>query len=182
MIILQIILCIIITDLLTGTVHWWEDTYGNPDWKFFGNSIVKPNIEHHKKPRRFLKDTLRQRIQLSALIAIGIGTVIFFLGFLNWQIIFCLVYASFANEIHAITHRTNKENGKLICLIQKTGLIQSRKMHGYHHSAPFDVNYCILTNYLNPILNKIKFWIIIEWIIGVFGIKSTRNNKNRAGY
>ena len=182
MILLQIILCIIITDLLTGSVHWWEDTYGNPDWIFFGNTIVKPNIEHHKKPRGFLKDSLFQRVKLSALIAICIGTVIFLLGFLNWQIMFCLIYASFANEIHAITHRTNKENGKLINLIQKTGLIQSRKMHGYHHSAPYDINYCVLTNYVNPILNKIKFWFFLECCIGFFGINSTRNDTNRAGY
>ena len=67
-------------------------------------------------------------------------------------------------------------------MIQKTGLIQSRRMHGYHHSAPFDVNYCVLTNYLNPILNKIRFWQFLEWTIGLFGTKSTRGDKNRAGY
>ncbi len=182
MILIQVLLCIIITDFLTGAVHWWEDTYGNPDWKLFGNSIVKPNIDHHKKPRGFLKDTLFQRIRLSAIIALGIGIIIFFLGFLNWQIIFCLTYASFANEIHAIPHRTDKENGRLICIIQKTGLIQSRRMHGFHHSAPFNVNYCVLTNYLNPLLTKINFWVVLERTIDLFGIKSTRENPNRNGY
>lgn len=182
MIIIEILLCIIVTDILTGTVHWWEDTYGNPDWKHFGDSIVKPNIEHHKSPRKFLKDTFFQRIKLSAGIAFSIAIILLIIGVLNWQILFCLIYASLANEIHAITHRTDKENGKLIYLIQKTGLIQSRRMHGYHHSAPFDVNYCVLTNYANPILNKIKFWTILEHTIRLFGIKSTRGDINRNGY
>ncbi len=38
MILLQFFLLILITDLLTGTVHWWEDAYGNPDWKYLGKA------------------------------------------------------------------------------------------------------------------------------------------------
>jgi hypothetical protein len=28
--ILKMILSVMVTDLFTGAVHWWEDTYGNP--------------------------------------------------------------------------------------------------------------------------------------------------------
>ena len=104
------------------------------------------------------------------------------MGWLNWMVAFCLIYGLMANEIHAISHRTMKENGKFISFLQKLGLLQSRRMHGYHHSAPYDVNYCVLTNYLNPILNKIGFWHFLEWAVGLFGVKPARGNVNRGGY
>lgn len=182
MIIVNLILLILITDLLTGSVHWWEDAYGNPDWKYLGKSVVIPNIEHHKNPRGFLKGTFFDRIKLSLIIAIVLGAILYFFNCLNWQVLFCLAYGSLANEIHAITHRTDKENGKFICALQKIGLIQSRRMHGHHHTSPYDVNYCVLTNYLNPLLNKIGFWSKIEKFVSLFGIKPTRGNLNRGGF
>lgn len=78
MIFLNIVLLILITDLLTGTVHWWEDAYGNPDWKYLGKSVVIPNIEHHKTPRGFLKGTFVDRIKLSLIIAIILGIIFHF--------------------------------------------------------------------------------------------------------
>lgn len=182
MIFVNIILLILITDLLTGTVHWWEDAYGNPNWKYLGKSVVIPNIEHHKTPRGFFKGNFVDRIKLSLIIAIILGIIFYFLDVINWQVIFCLAYGSLANEIHAITHRTDKENGKIICALQKIGLIQSRRMHGLHHTSPYDINYCVLTNYLNPILNKIGFWQKIETAISFFGISPTRGNLNRGGF
>lgn len=182
MIVLQLLLCILLTDLLTGTIHWWEDAYGNPDWKFLGAKVVKPNIEHHRRPRSFLKHGFFKRIRLSLAIAVLLGTISWLLGCLVWQVAFCLLYGAMANEIHAMAHRSKKENGKLVTFLQWTGILQSRRMHGYHHSAPFDVNYCVLTNYLNPILNRIRFWEGLEWLIGRFGISPTRGNANRGGY
>ena len=77
-------------------------------------------------------------------------------------------YGSFGNELHAIAHRTDKENGKIVCWIQKIGLIQSRKMHGLHHTSPYEINYCVMTNYCNPILNFIGFWNKLEKLISIF--------------
>lgn len=182
MIVLQIIALILLVDLVTGAVHWWEDTYGNPDWKFFGKHVVIPNIEHHHRPRKFLKDTVMQRIGLSLILAITIGVVLFLLGWFSWQVAFFLGYASLANEIHAMAHRSKKENGPVITFLQSLGILQSRRMHGYHHSAPYDVNYCVLTDYLNPVLTRIRFWEGLEWVIARFGIHPTRGSQNRGGY
>lgn len=182
MVVLKIFMLMLLTDLLTGTVHWWEDAYGNPSWKYLGKSVVIPNLEHHQYPRKFLKHGMWPRIRLSFIIAVSLGTIAYLFGVLSWEVGFVLIYASLANEIHAITHKTDKENGKLICWIQKTGLIQTRRMHGHHHTSPYDVNYCVMTNYLNPILNKTRFWLGLEWVIQLFGIKPSRGLPSRGGY
>ena len=48
---LTIVACIFAADLITGLVHWWEDTYGDPDWPVIGEHVVRPNIEHHEFPQ-----------------------------------------------------------------------------------------------------------------------------------
>jgi ubiquitin-conjugating enzyme E2 variant len=181
MIIVKIFGMILLTDFLAGLIHWWEDAYGNPKWKWFGKAIVIPNIEHHRYPRKFLKGTTIGRIKFSVLFGLFLLIILYpFVGF-SWELIFVLVYGSFGNEIHAITHRTDKENGKIICFIQKSGLLQSRRMHGLHHSSPYDCNYCVMTNYLNPVLTYIRFWERLEIVISWFGITPIRNNNIREG-
>lgn len=180
---LQILGLILLTDFITGIIHWWEDSYANPNWKYLGKSIAVPNIEHHKYPRKFLQGTMIDRIKFSVITAFVVGIFLFFMGGggLNWQTIFVLIYGSFGNEFHAIAHRTDKENGKIICLFQKLGLMQSRKMHGQHHTSPYEINYCVMTNYLNPFLNYIGFWQKLEKIISLLGIKPIRNENIREG-
>jgi len=182
MIIIKIIIIILISDLLTGTLHWLEDAYGNPDSKWLGKSVVIPNIEHHQYPRKFLKSTFFDRVKISLIMAIVIAGFLMFFDLLSWEVSLMILYSSMANEIHAMAHRTDKENGKFVCFLQKIGLIQSRKMHGIHHSSPYNVNYCVMTNYLNPILNTIKFWEFLEFLIELLGIKPARGNANRNGY
>jgi len=183
--IIQILLLILLADFITGHIHWWEDAYGNPNWKFLkvGELIVFPNLEHHKNPRKLVKSTFWGRVKISFFVALAVLILIFlFFGSLNWQTIFCLLYCSLGNELHAITHKTDKENGKLICFIQKTGLIQSRKMHGLHHTSPYNINYCVMTNYLNPILNMVKYFETLELIISFLGIKPLRGSDIRNKY
>ena len=169
-VLLKIFGLILLTDLITGTVHWWEDAYGNPNWKVLGKLVVIPNLEHHEKPRKFLKDSSWSRIRLSLIIATILLAGAYFLNVLVWEVVFVLIYASFANELHAISHRTKKENGRLIGWLQWIGLIQSKRMHGLHHTSPYNVNYCVMTCYLNPMLNKLGYWEKIERFFLLFGI------------
>ncbi len=37
--------------------------------------------------------------------------------------------------------------------LQDRGILVSRKMHGAHHRAPFEGNYCIVSGWWNPILD-----------------------------
>jgi ubiquitin-conjugating enzyme E2 variant len=179
---LKVVIIIFSADFISGLVHWWEDAYGNPNWKFIGKSIVHPNIEHHRYPRKFLQNTFFDRVKISFLTGLVICSVSAFFNLFTLEMGITLFYAALANQVHAMAHRTDKENGKMIVWMQKIGLMQSRKMHGYHHQSPYNVNYCILTNYLNPILNLCKFWNVLELALSQIGIKHNRNHPDRNGY
>ena len=182
--ILEIFGIILLADFISGIGHWWEDAYGNPNWTWFGigKHIVQPNLEHHQKPRKFLNQGYYSRNN-STFAVVGIAAVIFFLcSILTWQSTLLLVILSQINEVHAMAHRSPKEKWEIISYFQSIGLLQSSKQHGEHHISPYDINYCILTDYLNPLLNKINFWQNIEKAIKFFtGISPLRGSKIRKG-
>ena len=170
-IIFKILLIILGADFLTGVFHFWMDVYGRSEIPILGKYVVDVNIIHHKYPRKMIQNSylvLTWTSWVTAFLLWGLSVLIF--GF-YWEVLAALIYGSNANLIHKWTHQTTKENGGFVTFLQSTGIIQSRKHHGWHHKAPFDTNYCILTDWLNPMLHKMKFWEFIVWTLKVVGIK-----------
>jgi len=178
----QVFLIILLADLISGIGHWFEDVYGHPDWPILGKYIVKPNIEHHYKPRKFLGSTYLHRNSTSFAAAFIVLSILFTFNWLNWQSILFVAYLSQVNEVHAMSHRRASENPLIVRFFQRIGLVQSSLHHGWHHKAPYDCNYCIMTEYLNPVLYKIRFWGRIEEGLKLIGIQPLRATEIRNGY
>ena len=179
---LQTFLLWIAADFITGIIHWWEDAYGNPNWKIIGKYIVEPNLVHHKQPNKLLEGSYWTRINTSFFAAAIIGMILYLLGLHSWQIIVGLLFCIQGNEIHAMSHRPDKTTSRLVRFLQKTGLFQSKKMHRWHHKAPYDTNFCIMSDFVNPTLNKIQFWKKLEHLIlKIFNIDVLRASPIRKG-
>jgi len=50
--------------------------------------------------------------------------------------------------------------------MQRAGLILSPEHHAIHHAAPQDKYYCITVGWMNPVLERLRFFRILEAIIG----------------
>ncbi len=176
-----ILSAVVAADLLTGIVHWLEDTYGNPNTKFLGigKHIVIPNLVHHIKPRELTNGNWFSRIWTSMVFLLILLLVLVSLGMANSFIYLTFAIAIWGNEIHCWSHRTPKENGKIITFLQRCYIIQSPKQHAKHHFSPYASNFCAITPYVNPILEVIHFWRILEWILRIVGIKSRRGTEVR---
>jgi plasmanylethanolamine desaturase len=177
---IQIFLIWLGADLLTGLVHWWQDTYGNPTWPIIGKYVVKPNLKHHDDPRAMLQVSYWNRCGASVVAGIVIIGILLLCN-ASWQAIVLFAFSSQGNEIHAMAHRTDKENGKIIMFLQKIGIVQRRRTHGWHHKAPYETNFCVMTEFLNPPLNRIGFFPKLERLIQKFGIKPLRGDPIRNG-
>ncbi|MEE9381366.1 MAG: fatty acid desaturase CarF family protein [Hyphomonadaceae bacterium] len=160
----QIIGGLLLADFISGLFHWFEDRYGNPDWPVLGHTI-RQNQQHHFTPRSFLAGTTwtrnREVFAIGALFLIGFALA----GWLNAFSISAVVFGMFANEIHAAAHRSPKENGRIITALQKTGLLQSHAEHAAHHRKAKDSHYCVMTNFMNPLLEQARFFPAIEALI-----------------
>lgn len=57
-------------------------------------------------------------------------------------------------------------------LLQDAGLLVSRRMHGAHHRAPFECNYCIVSGVCNGVLDSSGFFVRLEhWIAARTGVE-----------
>lgn len=153
-----------LADFISGVFHWFEDRYGNPEWPILGHTI-RENQQHHHTPRSFLKGNLWTRNREVWAIGLAFLAGFWLLGWLNLFSISAVLFGMFANEIHAAAHRSPKENGRLITLFQKTGLLQSHKHHANHHRKGKDSHYCVMTNHLNPMLEHVQFFQTLERIV-----------------
>ena len=168
--IFKVIACIFITDFLSGLLHWLEDAYGNEDWPITGKLITRPNILHHYDPRYFTRYSWLYSARVLLLIGTVILTVAYWGGFLNLMTVLVVLIGVNANEIHKWAHRTKRENGPIITYCQRIGLLQSPVQHGKHHRGTKDTYYCVITDYLNPVLERVHFWPTLEWLIfQIFG-------------
>ncbi|MCF6329396.1 MAG: fatty acid desaturase family protein [Henriciella sp.] len=156
-------------DFISGVVHWFEDRYGNPNWPIIGHTI-RENQQHHHTPRSFLRGKLWQRNREVWVIGAGFLALFWAVGWLNLFTVSAVLFGVFANEAHASAHKSPKENGRLITALQKTGLIQSHRHHAAHHRKGKDSHYCVITNHVNPVLERVQFFQTIErlikWITG----------------
>lgn len=165
--VLKIIGIVLLVDFLTGFFHWLEDSYWSPETPILGKWIVVPNRAHHADGQAFLKKSWLESCWDLLIVAIIIIAAAYFLNRLTWEVWLFAVLVANANQIHKWAHIARDENKPwIIALLQKMYILQRPRHHGQHHRKPNNTHYCTMTNALNPILDKIKFWRALEWLLG----------------
>jgi hypothetical protein len=172
MIVFELMLTLLAVDFVSGLLHWAEDAYGGEKWPITGQLITKPNILHHHDPRYFTRHGWFHSSWLLLCIGIVIVVGAWICGLLTWHVWLFVALGINANQIHKWAHRSPAENGRVISLLQHLRIVQTARHHARHHSDPKNTHYCVITNFLNPILDKIGFWGALEIIIlRSFGIR-----------
>ena len=165
-----VIIALLLADLMTGVIHWWEDTYGNPNWRLIGKLVIEPNIIHHQDPLLVTRGSFWDRnCQTMSTASVVMLFSVWFGG--PWWLKLAIFIAGFGAEIHVWSHNARRDNHWVVNLLHDMCLIQTPRHHGLHHHSPFSTHYCAVTNILNPILELVKFWAAMEFCLACIGIK-----------
>jgi hypothetical protein len=161
-------------DLITGLVHWFEDKYLDES-----TEIGRDNVLHHTDPRAMTKLSYFENIQGS--LQAGIPIIIF-TAFFQWPLWFYLgfFFAMFGNLVHRWAHEPRPP--AIVKYCQAIGLMTSNRKHMKHHAhagklitkAQAHSTYCAMSDWLNPVLNKIRFWKSLEWCLSRVGLNALR--------
>jgi hypothetical protein len=162
MIVFEIVVTVLIADFVSGLFHWLEDAYGRPDWPVIGWLITQPNILHHHDPRYFARHSWFHSSWLLLCISILIVAVAWCCDLLTWHVWLFAILGANANQIHKCAHRSPAENGPVISFLQRIWLLQTPRHHAHHHTNPKNSHYCVLTNFVNPIVDRIRLWVALE--------------------
>jgi ubiquitin-conjugating enzyme E2 variant len=165
-----IILAVLLADFITGVIHWWEDTYGDPDWKIIGRWVIEPNIIHHQDPLFVTRGSFWSRNYQTMIPAFAI-TLSSWWSEGPWWLTLATFIAGFGAEIHVWSHRPRRDNYWAVNLLHDMCLIQTPRYHSMHHHSPFSTHFCAITNILNPVLEITRFWTAVEHCLSCIGIK-----------
>ena len=158
----------LLADLITGAFHWWEDRIGREDMPIIGAWLVTPNRLHHTEPLAFTRGSLMDRSLAIFVTAAIVG--------LAWLMVFgpsvllvalCLGGA-LSNEVHRLAHLPKPR--PCVAILQEIGLFQSSRQHAAHHRPPSESHYCVLTSWLNPPLDALRFWSRLEAVLMRLGL------------
>jgi ubiquitin-conjugating enzyme E2 variant len=165
--ILQILLGWLLADFLTGVMHWLEDRFGpgREHWPIIGPLVFAPNRLHHADPVAFTRQGFITRNWTTwAIVFAWALPMLWMFGPAAW-LLAAILGGAMANEIHACAHRRTILPAWAqmpLGLLHRTGMLQSPAMHAEHHVPPYRRRYCTLTDWLNPLLDTVKFWSFVE--------------------
>jgi ubiquitin-conjugating enzyme E2 variant len=174
MIVLEILGAWLLADFGSGIVHWAQDRLLNETSRFkFLNSIKDDNDLHHHRPGAMIQLTMWENINTTAPFTIPLSIILFAVGcpLVIWLAVF---FASFANIIHRWAHIPLRSTNLVIKSMQATGLFISFEHHLRHHFNSHGLvrkedttgKYCPMTNWLNPILDGVGFFYLLERLVG----------------
>jgi plasmanylethanolamine desaturase len=161
----------LVADFLSGFVHWAGDTVGDETTPVFGPNFVRPFRYHHVDPKDI---TRHDFIETNGNNCIVVAPVLIFLvltmpritgpyfyaavvvAFTSW-FVFC------TNQFHKWAH--DDSPAAWIRALQRMGLILSPEHHAIHHASPQNKSYCITVGWMNPLLDRIGFFRILEAIV-----------------
>lgn len=152
-------------DLFTGIFHWLEDRYGDPSWPLIGPLVVEPNIRHHRDQRAFLTGNYWHRNSTTIVPTAAVCIIALMAG--QWWLALVAAFSSQANEIHGWAHQ---RCSRPIRGLQLLGVLSSQEGHAMHHRTPFSTDFCVLTDWTNPVLSAIGFWWLLEEAARFLGI------------
>jgi plasmanylethanolamine desaturase len=159
---------VLLADFVSGVVHWAEDAYARfkPARKLpMINRVALDNDLHHRRPRDFLARSWWQSSWDLALIGATVVAVAWAMGVMSCAIVVFVILSVNANQFHKWTHRNPRENPWWVTQLQRMYLLQTPRHHGRHHSGEKNSHYCVVTNFLNPVLEEVSFWRRLERLV-----------------
>eukprot|EP00796_Vickermania_ingenoplastis_P004028 gene4028-2882_t len=176
-----IVVAMTLADLVSGLAHWGLDSWGSPATPVFG-PFIRSFREHHVDQvamckHDFIETNADTTLPLLPFVFLqfvfirfrsnarinypenlnndNVGFHVFFLTF--------AMLVTLTNEIHKWSHQPKQ--AVIVRKLMDMHILLSPVAHRKHHKDPFDKSYCITTGWLNPLLDAIRFWRILEAIV-----------------
>lgn len=161
----------LLSDFLSGFVHWAGDTVGDENTPVFGPNFVRPFRHHHVDPEDITRHDFVETNGNNCIVAAPVLLLVLAVMPSETGPLFhtCVLVASTAwfvfctNQFHKWAHTAKP--APWVRALQRAGLILSPEHHAIHHAAPQDKYYCITVGWMNPVLHRLNFFRICEAVI-----------------
>ncbi|MCZ6463626.1 MAG: kua-ubiquitin conjugating enzyme hybrid localization domain protein [Proteobacteria bacterium] len=162
----------VLADGVSGVVHWAADRFFGPRTPILGPLLVRPFREHHHDPGAMAHHGFLEVSGNSCLVSIPLlGTLASLpapasigLAFLQAILLSLTIGVFGTNLFHKWAHTANV--ARPVAWLQRHGWILRPEHHAVHHGGDHDRAFCITTGWLNPLLDRWRFFWQLERLLG----------------
>ena len=156
-------------DFIGGAVHWFADTYFEPATPIVGPLLIEPFRAHHADPEGIARHGFLElsgnnalgTLPLAALLLSFGGTLEGVAAQAVHVALTALALALFAtNGFHCWAHMPSPPC--LVAWLQQNRVVLGPEAHALHHSGAHNRSYCVTSGWLNPLLDRWRFFARIE--------------------
>lgn len=167
---LEALVGILLSDWISGFVHWMFDSWGSVDTPVVGRLAIRTFRHHHVDQKAITThdfvETNGHNIALTNIYSV-IGLLVvdppnatLFGTFVGMSLVFATFFTAFTSQIHKWAHMDRPP--RVVRFLQRMRIILSPEHHAVHHSAPYHKNYCITVGWMNGVLHAIRYFETIE--------------------
>lgn len=169
-----LVLAALLSDIISGTVHWGCDTWGSIDTPVLGRAFIRVFREHHYDPEEINRHDFVETNGTNAGLALLPLAVTYLLPFdvahptvLTWGLrvggMGVAFFVTFTSQAHKWAHSPRVPGW--VRLLQRAGLTLSPEHHDVHHRSPHMHHYCITGGWVDRVLEPTKFFRRLEALI-----------------
>ncbi len=165
----------LLADLLSGTVHWFCDTFFESSTPFIGKVIIQPFRDHHVHPQRITCYRFIEQDTTNFFMMLPPLAIAFWLEAPRLESAHALFWCSLLTGLSIGSFGTNlfhkwAHMGRpptIVRWLQRGGLILESARHQRHH-RDHGKAFCVTSGWLNPPLDAIRFFPHLERIVRFF--------------
>lgn len=182
------LLGLVFGDFVTALVHWAADTYGEESTPVIGRSLVKPFRVHHVRPREICEHGIVETVGNTCILAAPLLTLFIVIAavgdtsaaaaFAVFTAVVTVGVTVATNQFHKWAHQDAPP--RVVRLLQRARIILSPEHHRAHHTAPFESSYAITNGWLNPLLNRARFFRRLEGALRAVGVKASIEGREKS--
>jgi hypothetical protein len=161
----------LLADFLAGSVHWIADRFFDPATPLLGPMWIAPFREHHEDALGITRHDFFEVSGNNALLATPLvaflatrptpaGSLSQFLFVLGASLTLALFVT---NQFHSWSHSPSPP--RFVRHLHSWGLILTPRRHARHHCDDYDRAYCVTSGWLNPLLDRVRFFQRLERLI-----------------
>lgn len=179
-------------DVICGVVHWAADTWGDQTWPVVGPTLIRSFREHHVDQHAITTHDFIEANGATALVLLPTMIAVYVLmpdaaawprayhvGVMYVLSLSALVLMT--NQIHKWAHTPRPP--AVIRGLQRLGVLMSAEHHRAHHHGAHTVRYCITTGWMNPILDRWRFFRTAEGAIqAISGLQPREDDLHLTGW
>lgn len=158
----------LLADFVAGLVHWLADRHFDPQTPVVGPLLIAPFRAHHDDPLSITHHDLCEVLGNNALVALPTAAALLWIPFPPTAFGAFLVGLGLAgtlaavltNLFHAWAHAPRPP--RLARWLQRHRLVLTPSQHARHHRASHDQAYCVTSGWLNPLLDRTRFFARLD--------------------